>query len=143
MGPAIASASTCRCDGVNEHRCHRLEGFGEGERENQHASDARIVQLCPYVRLSPYNPTDVKVFKLTVTPNSLPVRFARFALGGYELGGRKGAPSKPQKRHPVCSQNATSLKSRDLDTSDDRDIVRHFARLAVLQVNDKSDMIFR
>ena len=36
----------------------------------------------------------MKVVELTVTPNSPPVRFARFALGGYELGGRMGAPSK-------------------------------------------------
>ena len=131
MGPAIASASTCRGDGVNEHRRHRLEGLREGDRENQHASNGSIVQLCPYVCHSPSNPTDVKVFKLTVIPNSLPVRFARFALGGYELGGRRGAPSKPQKRHPVCSQNATSLKSRDLDASDDIDVVRTLGQLAV------------
>ena len=59
----------------------------KGEPQNQLVSFVEIVQLCPYVRHSPSNPTDVKVFKLTVTLNSPPVRFARFALGGYELGG--------------------------------------------------------
>ena len=123
--------------------CRRLEGLREGDRENQHASGHWIVQLCPYEKHPPSNPTDVKVVKLTVTPNSLPVRFARFALGGYELGGGRGAPSKPQKRHPVCSQNATSLKSRDLDASDDRDIIRLFGNLAGVHPHDKSDVIFR
>ena len=144
MGHTNASASACRGRGGVKHQlCRRLEGLREGDRENQHASGRGIVQPCPCVGHSPFNPTDVKVFKLTVIPNSLPVRFARFALGGYELGGRRGAPSKRRNRHPVCSQNATSLKSRDLDISDDRDMVRHLSRLARLHPHDKSDVIFR
>ena len=50
------------------------------------------MQLCPCGVHSPTNPTDPKTRKSTVVSNSLPKRFARFALCGDEPGGRRGAP---------------------------------------------------
>ena len=101
------------------------------------------MQLCPFERHSPSNPTDTKKRKSTVVSNFLPKRFARFALGGVELGGRRGAPPKRQNCPPVCSQNATSWKSCNFDHFGDRDIVRLVVPYVGVHPHDKLDVVFR
>ena len=91
----------------------------------------------------PSNPTDLKILKSTVVCNSPPMRFARVALGGYETGGRRGAPPKRPNLPPVCSRNATSWKSRDSSSFDDCDAVRRPGLLVVGYPQDPSDVIFR
>ena len=48
-----------------------------------------------------------------------------------------------QKWHPICSQNTTIWKSRDLDTSDDCDITHNLGRIMGVHPHAKSDVIFR
>ena len=90
-----------------------------------------------------HHPGVVKTWKLTVISNSRPKGFARFALGGYYTGGWRGTPPKLQKWHPICSQNTTIWKSRDLDTSDDCDITHNLGRIMGVHLHAKSDVIFR
>ena len=90
-----------------------------------------------------HNPGVVKTWKLTVFSNSRPKSFARFALMGYYTGGWRGIPPKLQKWHPICSQNTTIWKSRDLDTSDDCDITHNLGHIVGVHPHAKSDVIFR
>ena len=91
----------------------------------------------------PSNPTDPKIRRSTVVSYFLPKRFARFALGGGEPEGRRGAPPKRQNRPPVCSQNATSWKSCNFDHFGHRDIVQTCDTIVGVYPHDKLDVVFR
>ena len=59
-----------------------------------------IVQLCPFDRHSPSNPTDTKKRKSTVVSNFLPIRYPLICTRRGRTGGPKGGTAKTAKLPP-------------------------------------------